>query len=291
MNSMFIANVSGRLSLLTDETDAAEAIDVAEVSGGRFGPAPADAYERWDDFSTWLRQADLSSSPRRAFAPDELLTPVPTPSQIFAIGLNYADHAAEARMELPENLIVFTKFGSSLAGAVTEVALTGPTMDWEAELVVVMGRSGRSIDEADAWDHVAGLAVGQDLSDRTVQSRGKPAQFSLGKSFAGFAPVGPVLPLSAVEHRDSLRVHSTVTVEGGEERVLQDGTTADMVFSVPAIIARLSDVVELRAGDLIFTGTPSGVGLGRDPQEFLAAGSTLHTGIDQLYPITQKITD
>lgn len=283
--AMFIANLRDRLSLI----DGAEAIDVALVSDGVYGPDPADAYERWDEFASWMRATDFSASPRTAFDPVELLSPVPRPNQIFAIGLNYADHATEAKMELPEHLIVFTKFNSSLAGASTEVRLTGPTMDWEAELVVVIGRSGRGIDEADAWDHVAGLAVGQDLSDRTVQSRGKPAQFSLGKSFAGFAPVGPVLPVSDVVGRDSLRVLCTLVGPDGSERVLQDGMTSDMVFSIPQIISRLSEIVELTPGDLIFTGTPSGVGLGRDPQEFLEAGSALRTEIDQLYPIRQGI--
>lgn len=282
---MFIANVGGRLSLI----EGAAAIDIADESDGRFGPDPADAYERWDEFSQWMRAADFATASRKTFAPEELLTPVPRPSQIFAIGLNYAKHAAESKMDLPEHLVVFTKFGSSLAGASTQVRLTGPTMDWEAELVLVIGRSGRDIREADAWDHVAGLAVGQDLSDRTVQTRGKPAQFSLGKSFAGFAPVGPVLPISEVAGRDSLRLRCTMTNPDGSEREVQDGTTADMIFSVPAIISRLSDIVELRPGDLIFTGTPSGVGVGRVPQEFLQAESTLRTEIDQLYPITQKI--
>lgn len=285
MSELFIANVRGRLCLVDDSG----AIDVAGASDGRFGPAPADAYEHWDDFAAWLDAADHTDVERTPFAPEDLMAPVPRPSQIFAIGLNYADHAAEAAMDLPEHLVVFTKFGSSLSGASTEVPLSGPTMDWEAELVVVIGRAGRDIAEADSWDHVAGLAVGQDLSDRTVQSRGKPAQFSLGKSLAGFAPVGPVLPVSKVSGRDSLGIRCTVTMPDGSERVLQNGTTADMIFSVPSIISRLSAIVELRPGDLIFTGTPSGVGLGRDPQEFLAAGSTLRTEIDQLYPITQRI--
>ena len=285
MSAVYIANLSGRLTLIDRES----AIDVAGLSDGRFGPAPADAYDRWDEFSAWLDTVELTESDRSAFVADDLLTPVPRPSQIFAIGLNYADHAAESKMDLPEHLVVFTKFGSSLAGASTEVRLTSSTTDWEAELVVVIGRAGRAISEANAWDHVAGLAVGQDLSDRTVQSRGKPAQFSLGKSFAGFAPVGPVLPVSQVSGRDALSVTCTITTSDGAKRILQDGTTADMVFPVAAIISRLSEIVELRPGDLIFTGTPSGVGIGRDPQEFLEAGSTLRTHIDQLYPISQRI--
>ena len=266
----------------------ANVLDASDASGGRFGPDPLSAYENWDDFVDWLGTLDDAGVP---VVPGEIGTPVPRPSQIFAIGLNYADHADEAKMEVPEHPVVFTKFGSSLAGPDVDVALSGSSVDWEAELVVVLGRGGRDIPVSAAWDHVAGLAIGQDISDRTVQSRGAPAQFSLGKSFAGFAPVGPVVPLALLEpglDRDALAVTTILHRESETDRVLQDGTTADMIFPVTEIIARLSQVVELRPGDLIFTGTPSGVGLGRDPQEYLLAGDVLTTRISGLGSIVQR---
>lgn len=288
MTGVRVANLDGRLSLLTGDL----AWDVATESGGRFGPDPLSAFNEWAAFSEWMGTVQLEDGAGSAFAASQLETPVPRPSQVFAIGLNYADHANESKMALPEHPVVFTKFASSLTGADVDVTLTGDRVDWEAELVVVIGEAGRDITLEAAWDHVAGLAVGQDISDRTVQSRGTPAQFSLGKSFRGFAPVGPVVPLSQLPNeanRDALRITSILTEQDGSSRTLQDGTTADMIFSVPRIIHLLSATIEFRPGDLIFTGTPSGVGLGREPQEFLSAGQTLTTEIEGLGSITQRM--
>lgn len=223
--------------------------------------------------------------------------PVAGMKNFVCIGLNYADHAAESGLEVPENPVVFTKFASSLTGADVTVRLSGDRVDWEAELVLVVGTGGRDIAEPAAWDAVAGLTVGQDLSDRTVQSWGKPAQFSLGKSFAGYAPTGPAVvtvdEVRAGHDPDALRVQCWITdpAEGGDagdaERTLQDGTTADLLFSVPELMVRLSRIVELRPGDLIFTGTPAGVGLGRTPQVFLRPGQRLRTEIEGLGVIRQ----
>jgi 2,4-diketo-3-deoxy-L-fuconate hydrolase len=278
----------GRLAVFTGN----RALDVASASDGRFGPDPHDPFVDWPAFSAWLAGLDTVAADTVPYVDLDVGTPVPRPSQIFAIGLNYADHASESKMTLPEHPIVFTKFASSLAGSDVEVALTGDRVDWEAELVVVIGVGGRDIPESEAWDHVGGLAVGQDISDRTVQSRGSNAQFSLGKSFANFSPVSPYVPLAFLPEgvdRDALRIASTLLEVSGEMRELQNGTTADMVFPVPAIVARLSQIIEFRPGDLIFTGTPSGVGLGRDPQEFLAAGQTLSTEIAGIGYLLQRI--
>jgi 2-keto-4-pentenoate hydratase/2-oxohepta-3-ene-1,7-dioic acid hydratase in catechol pathway len=286
---MRIANISGRAVLLAGTT----ALDVADASDGRFGPAPQAVYDDWDAVATWAADVDVSAhASARPFTPADLATPVPRPSQLFGIGLNYADHAAEAHLDVPENPLVFTKFPSSLTGAEAEVRLTGDHVDWEAELVVVIGRAGRDIAVADAWDHVAGLSVGQDLSDRTVQSWGNPAQFNLGKSFAGYAPVGPaVVSLDEVraEHDlDALSVRCSLQGEDGTQ-TLQDGNTRDLIFPIPELVARLSAIVELRSGDLIFTGTPAGVGMGRKPPQFLAPGQTLVTEIEGVGTIRQRL--
>ena len=285
---MRVASLAGRLQLLHGDY----ALDVAVASGGRFGPDPLSAYDEWAEFTQWMSTVEFDESSATRFLAADLDSPVGRPSQIFAIGLNYAEHAAESRMTLPEHPVVFTKFASSLAGADVEVVLSGERVDWEAELVVVIGKAGRNISAEQAWDHVAGLAVGQDLSDRAVQSRGNPAQFSLGKSFEKYAPVGPVTPLSqlpAGSDRDALRITSVLVDTDGTSRTLQDGSTADLIFSISEIIHRLSATVEFRPGDLIFTGTPSGVGLGRDPQEFLRSGHVLTTEIEGLGSITQRM--
>ncbi|HET6826317.1 MAG TPA: fumarylacetoacetate hydrolase family protein [Amnibacterium sp.] len=286
---MRIANRGGRAVLLGQGV----ALDVAAASSGRFGPDPMSVYRSWRDFAAWANGVDVDGdAAAQQVDPAELGAPVPAPQQIFAIGLNYADHAKETGMALPEHPLVFTKFPSALAGPQTTVRLSGERVDWEAELVAVIGEGGRDLPAS--WDSVAGLTVGQDLSDRTVQNRGDRPQFGLGKSYAGYAPTGPAVvtidELRSGHDLDALRIGCRVSEDGGEERVLQDGTTADLVFTVPELVHRLSAVVELRPGDLIFTGTPSGVGLGRTPQEFLKPGQVLTTEIEGIGTIRQTFT-
>jgi 2-keto-4-pentenoate hydratase/2-oxohepta-3-ene-1,7-dioic acid hydratase in catechol pathway len=288
---MRIANVGGRAALLGTE----RALDISTASGGRFGPHPQEVFDEWTGFCQWAGGIDVdNNSESRGYEASDLGAPSPTPSQVFAIGLNYADHAAEASMTLPENPLVFTKFASSITGPFTELTLSGDRVDWEAELVVVIGSGGRNIARADGWDAVAGLTVGQDISDRTVQSWGAPsAQFALGKSFPGYGPTGPAL-VTLDEIRDghdpdALRIECRVSDGAAESRILQSGNTRDLIFSVPVLIERLSAIVHLRSGDLIFTGTPAGVGIGREPAVFLEAGQRLTTTIEAVGTIEQVL--
>ena len=263
---MRIANLRGRLSLLTEGDGA---IDVAGASGGRFGPDPQSPFGQWDEFAAWASQ--LHEAGATPYRPEELGPPVPRPDQVFAIALNYRDHADEARLELPAEPPTFTKFPSCLTGPNGAVALSGEAVDWEVELVVVIGREGHRVSAADAWSVVAGVTVGQDISDRVVQMRPPAPQFSLGKSFPGYGPIGPVIvTVDELDDPDDLELGCSVN---GEE--VQKGRTSDMIFSVPELIARLSSVVTLRPGDLIFTGTPSGVGAARTPPRFLRPGDVL----------------
>lgn len=283
---MRIANVRDRLSLIQGSLR----VDVESASGGRFGADPAAVFARWDEFSAWAAAQDVANHPDAAlFEEGDLGPPSPGARQVFGIGLNYADHALEAGLPIPENPVVFTKFASSVTGPVTEVELAGETVDWEAELVVVVGRGGRHIGIGEASNHIAGYTVGQDLSERTVQWLGEPAQFNLGKSFAGFAPTGPVLvTLDEFADPDRLRIYCTVSDSAGSTTTMQDGSTEQLIFSVPDIISRLSEVVELLPGDLIFTGTPPGIGAARKPPRFLAPGDVLVTEIEGIGRITQR---
>lgn len=268
---MRFANISGRLSLVTA---ADGVIDIATESNGTFSPRIQEAYERWDDlleFATTLQSA--TGRPFSEVAPEEFGGPVPQPRQIFAIGLNYAKHAAEAGLDVPNDLTVFTKFATALTGPFGEISLPPGTVDWEVELVAVIGQGGRNIAAEVAWEHVAGLTVGQDLSERTMQSQGPAPQYSLAKSYPGFAPIGPVV-VTPDEFKDPDDIGLTCTLNGEQ---VQSGRSSDMVFSVSDIIARLSRVTPLLPGDLIFTGTPPGVGVGRTPQRFLAPGDELVT--------------
>lgn len=270
---MRIANHNDRAILLTSD-DAG--IDVHDASGGKFGPDIASLYREWPAFSAWASGSITGEtiSVKRA----HLGAPSPEPEQIFAIGLNYQAHQKEAGYKVTTELPpVFTKWRSSLTGPDTEVVLpTGGNVDWECELVVVIGKGGRNISPANAWDHVAGLTIGQDFSERIRQQFGQAPQYSLGKSFAGFAPIGPWL-VSPDEFADpnSIRLGSDIG-----DQVQQNGTTADMICPVPQLLEFLSKIVEFRPGDIIFTGTPSGVGMGQDPKRFLKPGENLRSWIE-----------
>ena len=267
---MRLGNLETRPVLITE----AGSVDVEQASSGHFPADFAALYEDWDGFRAWAQQGDFAVS-AQPFEVSALGNPVPAPRQIFAIGLNYADHARESQLEVPAVPPVFTKFASSLNGPRGDIHLPPGDVDWEVELVAVIGRRAHRVSRRDAWGHVAGLAVGQDISERVLQLAGSPAQFSLGKSFPGFAPIGPVLVTpDEVPDKDDLELGCSVN---GEQ--VQKGRTSEMVFPVPDLIARLSAVAPLLPGDVIFTGTPAGVGLGRSPQRFLSAGDELHSYI------------
>lgn len=257
---MRLANLKGRAVLLRD----GHALDVERASAGRFSSYPMDAFDDWDVFTTWAQDADYSGA--EPYAEGDLGAPVPHPRQVFAVGLNYRDHAEEASLDIPDYPVVFTKFHSSLTGPVSEVAVPGSTMDYEAELVVVVGRELDHADAATARSGVAGYAVGQDFSERAVQQRPPAPQFSLGKSFPGFGPFGPaVVSIDELTDADSLNVRCsitgpTATGKGVQEWVPQDGNTREMIFPVADLLSYLSGIVTLYPGDIIFTGTPAGIG-------------------------------
>jgi 2-keto-4-pentenoate hydratase/2-oxohepta-3-ene-1,7-dioic acid hydratase in catechol pathway len=211
----------------------------------------------------------------------------PRPPQVFAVGLNYRDHAVESGMALPDEPLVFTKYASSFIGPTGEITLSPGNVDWEVELVAVLVEGGRRITEADAWAHVAGLCVGQDVSDRVIQFAAPPAQFGMGKSCPGYAPMGPALvSVDEFENPDDLELGCSVN---GEQ--MQKSRTSQMVFSVPTLIAKLSAIVDLLPGDLIFTGTPAGVGVGQDPPRFLKHGDELRTWCEGIGELTHRFVD
>ncbi len=278
---MRIANHNNRAVLLTSDEAG---IDIHTASAGRFGPDLPSLYNTWEAFSTWA--GGLSGSAADvAIDRTQLGSPSPAPRQVFAIGLNYSAHAKESGFEEPDQLPpVFTKFVSSLTGPDTQVVLPqGGNTDWEVELVAIVGKEASNVSAADAWDYVAGLSIGQDLSERVSQLRGPAPQFGLGKSFPGFAPVGPwLVSPGEFSNPDDLAIGCSLD---GEE--VQKGRTSELIFSVPALIQGLSQTVTLLPGDMIFTGTPSGVGLGRSPQRFIQPGETLISRIEGIGEIKQ----
>jgi len=269
--SLRFANLRGRAVLLS----STGATDVARASGDRFGSDPMEVLADWDDFAEWAGEITEATA-TIPYVERDLRPPVPRPSKVFGIGMNYRDHAAEAKLDIPASPVVFTKFPSCISGPFSEVELYSDRVDWEVELVVVIGRRGRRIAEADALAHVAGYTVGQDVSDRRMQFADKPPQFSMGKSLDGYGPTGPALvSLDAFANPNDL----ALTCDVAGER-MQSGRTGDMIFPVPALVAYLSKWCTLEPGDLIFTGTPAGVGSTRDPRRYLAAGEEIVSTIE-----------
>jgi 2-keto-4-pentenoate hydratase/2-oxohepta-3-ene-1,7-dioic acid hydratase in catechol pathway len=280
---MRVANVAGRLSIIDD---AGRAVDVELASGGRFVADVQAVYASWTDFVDWAQRAGLPQG--SVFTEAELAAPVPQPPQVFGIGLNYREHAAEAGLDLPENPMVFTKFPSAVTGPYDEIAVPAGSVDWEVELVAVIGRLARNVTASAAWDYVAGLTVGQDLSERDLQWAGQsPQQFNLGKSYPGFAPIGPVLVTpDEFPNRDSIEISCSLSGQ-----LMQKSRTDDMVFSIPELIEYLSGIVTLLPGDLIFTGTPSGIGFSRKPQRLINAGDALTTTAELIGEMRHHFVD
>jgi 2-keto-4-pentenoate hydratase/2-oxohepta-3-ene-1,7-dioic acid hydratase in catechol pathway len=268
---MRLANVAGRAVVVTGEL---EGIDVEEASAGRFGPDPQSLFADWEGFVDW--SSSLVDEPDVAFRPADLGPPVPRPPQVFAIGVNYREHADEAGYPPDSDPLTFTKFPSCLTGADAVVELPTETVDWEVELVLAIGTRARRVNREDAWRHVAGVTVGQDLSERVSQSAGSKPQYSLAKSHEGFGPTGPWLVTSdELPNRDDLAISCRL----GDE-TLQSSRTARMIYDVPELLVRLSAVCTLLPGDLIFSGTPAGVGNARTPKRFLAPDDDLISEIE-----------
>jgi 2-keto-4-pentenoate hydratase/2-oxohepta-3-ene-1,7-dioic acid hydratase in catechol pathway len=270
------ANLAGRAVVVVGD----RALDVERESAGRFSSDPQAAFDDWAAFAEWAGGLSVGGE---AFEPSRLEAPVPRPRQIFAIGVNYAEHAAEAGYPADTMPVTFTKFPSCLAGPVTHVELPTATVDWEVELVVVIGATADRVSRENAWTHVAGLTVGQDLSERTAQLLGGKPQFSLAKSHRGFGPTGPwLVTLDEFDNPSDLAIGCSVS---GEQ--MQASRTSQLVYDVPELIARLSSVCVLSPGDLIFSGTPAGVGNAREPRRFLAPGDTLSSTIEGIGSLEQ----
>jgi 2,4-diketo-3-deoxy-L-fuconate hydrolase len=276
---MRLANVGGRLAVAVGDGW----VDVAGASGGRFSPDPQAVYERWEEFQAWAADGIAADAPTTS---GRLGVPVPAPRQLIAIGLNYREHAQESNLAIPEHPVVFAKFQSSLAGPDAVVELPSDNVDWEVELVVVIGREAHRVPAEKGWDHVAGVTVGQDLSWRAVQTRGPAPQFSIGKSYPGFSPIGPVVVTpDELADKDDLAISCALDGE-----VLQDGRTSDLIFPVADLVSRLSESLTLYPGDLVFTGTPKGVGMGRTPKRFLVPGTLVST-LEGVGDLTTHLVD
>ena len=277
-----LANLKGRAQFIVGDITSPRAIDVATASNNSLSADPMQCFAHWDTLKKLSATLDTNSGTAISIA--DLSCPVPQPRQMFAVGLNYRKHAAEMGSPLPPLPLVFAKFQSSLNSPTGNIEILSDTVDYESELVIVVGKGGRHINEEQAWNHVAGLCVGQDVSDRGLQYMGTPPQFSLGKSRVGYSPIGPwVTDMSNNDKRDDLQLGCTVN---GEQR--QDTQTSDMIFGIAHIVAYMSTIVELYPGDVIYTGSPFGVGHGRKPQVYLKPGDVVETTLEGVGTITNR---
>ncbi|HEX5444553.1 MAG TPA: fumarylacetoacetate hydrolase family protein [Pirellulales bacterium] len=217
----------------------------------------------------------------------KLLPPVPDPQKVICIGLNYADHAREGGVEPPEEPVLFNKFPTALIAHGDAIALPHESqeVDYEAELVVVIGRGGRRIARQRAYEHIAGYCPGHDVSARDWQLRKPGKQWLLGKTFDTFAPCGPALVTrDEVPRPGNLRVQFRLNGQ-----TMQDSNTGQFIFPIDELVAYVSQVCTLLPGDLIFTGTPPGVGFARKPPVFLKPGDVTEVEIEQLGVLKNQV--
>lgn len=283
---MRVANYGNRAVIIEGQLEAERFYYLDELSGGRFGPRCEDVFNCWEELTSWYARRIIDESDGAKLVDINLLgPPSPAPRQVFGVGLNYRDYVESAGIEPPVTLPpIFTKYVSSFSGPRSTVAIPpGATVDWEIELVVIVGRRGRDISVDDAWSHVAGVTAGQDLSDRILQNRGPSPQSGLGKSSPGFSPQGPWL-VTPDEFDDPDDLALRCVVNGA---TMQSSRTSKMIYSVPMIVSELSNIVELLPGDVIFTGTPAGVGFARTPPKFLSAGDTVESWIEGIGDLRQ----
>jgi len=271
------ANVAGRSSLVDD---AGDYYDLERMTDGAVSSDP-DVVLADSDVLTAAQGRLDDMTPFGTLDGADIWPPV-TPRNVFAVGLNYADHIAESKMDVPTTPLVFTKFPSCIVGPNADVELRSAHADYEVELVVVIGRGGRDIAAGAAWDHVLGLTAGQDISDRALQFAAKPPHFDLGKSRDTYGPLGPTL-VSPDMFADPTDLALTCAING---EVRQNSRTSNMIFSVADQIAYLSSIMTLAPGDIIFTGTPDGVG---GPNGiFLQPGDVITSEVEGIGTLTNR---
>ncbi|HIF95147.1 MAG TPA: FAA hydrolase family protein [Myxococcales bacterium] len=272
-----LANTDGRAALVFGDNY----YDLEKLSGGKIGSDPMEALAEVDtlgDLSAGLAE----QTPTGRLEDVRLGSPSPRPRNCYGIGLNYRNHAEEGGMPIPDAPLVFTKFPSCIVGPDDDVEMRSDYVDYEGELVAVIGRGGKDIAVGDGWKHVAGLCVGQDISDRPAQFAAAPPQFNLGKSFDTYGPMGPIL-VSPDELPEGGAMELVTKVN---DEVRQKDSTGDLIFDVPTLVSYLSHITTLNPGDVIFTGTPGGVGVFGG--KLLKDGDVITTSIEGLGTVTNR---
>ena len=268
-----------RLGLLRDD----HVIDLAAASDGRLPPDMLTFLRRGEPALQLARQVAENGTASTPVSDVTLLAPIPNPSKVVAIGLNYMDHCREQNVKPPERPIIFAKFSTAVVGPGATIrwdpALT-QQVDYEVELGVVMGRTARRVPAAEALDYVAGYTICNDVTARDLQHGDR--QWVRGKSLDTFCPLGPWL-VTREEVPDPQDLSLRCTLNG---QVMQDSTTAEMIFGVAYLIEFISRAFTLLPGDVIATGTPHGVGVFRSPQVFMKDGDVVTVEVEGLGQLT-----
>ncbi|HEV3298465.1 MAG TPA: fumarylacetoacetate hydrolase family protein [Planctomycetaceae bacterium] len=243
-------------------------------------PSTLSAILALEDGLDRARAAFAKGLAAKQFVTGNLLAPLPNPGKVFCIGLNYRDHALETKAQIPGEPIVFSKFSSAIVGPGVSIILPRAShkVDYEAELVVVIGRRGKLISASDAPSYIAGYMIGNDVSARDWQTEKPGKQWLLGKTPDTFGPTGPWM-VTADEIPDPCSLGIRLRLNG---QTMQDSTTKELIFSPAKLIEHITKVVTIDPGDIIFTGTPPGVGVARTPPVFLKDGDQIEVEIDRL---------
>jgi 2,4-diketo-3-deoxy-L-fuconate hydrolase len=268
------AYVAGRGALVVD----GHVVDIAEATDNRLAHDPMICTDLSNHDALRELAAGVDPTAWPVLEPAKLSAPVPRPPKGFGVALNYRSHALESGRDLPTEPHLFGKMENCVCGPYDEIVVPPgrDEVDYETELVIVFGRTCAKASEDDAWSYLAGVTCGQDISDRGEQFRPPVKQFTIAKTYDTFGPIGPVL-VTPDELDDPDAIHLVGRIDG---QVVQDGNTDDLIFSVPALVAWLSRYITFRPGDLVWTGTPGGVGEARTPQLFLRDGMVVETEID-----------
>ena len=271
------ANINNRSALVQGEAF----FDLSTITNGDVSSDPMKAIQNSDLLHHYATQLDDYES-SGLIAEANVSAPIPQPRNSFGVGLNYQLHVEEAASKTPNTPMVFTKFPSSICGPTDAVIMRSDECDYEGELLVVIGKDGKDIPNEEAWSYVLGLSIGQDFSDRGIQYKDQPAQFNLGKSFDTFGPTGPYL-VSTDSFTDPNDLQIVTTVNG---EVRQNDRTSNMIFDIPTLISYISSITSLAAGDIIFSGTPEGVGFRNG--SFLKDGDIVETTIEGIGTMRNK---
>lgn len=276
----------GKLCLGIELNENGNVVDLTS-SDPSFGTSMQALIERGQE--SFLKARKAVESGKNVIQRDQLqlLAPITDPGKILCIGMNYRDHCEEQNLPVPEEPVVFSKFNSAIIGPLDSIKYPCETeeLDWEVELVIVIGKEGKNIPENEAMNYVFGYTVAHDVSARDWQLHRNGGQFLIGKSMDCFCPLGPAI-VAKEDLKDPHNLRLWTSVNGVTK---QDGNTKEMVFKTEAVIAFLTRFMTLKPGDIILTGTPPGVGVFKNPPEFLKRGDVVEVGVENIGSITNKI--